>query len=182
MPDRTTGESWQQLEERIRSSSPHGLCLLLLHPPPDNPKGSKPGWKLISVIVKSRDDLRQEQFAVQVLPRLFLRRLLLFLPLFLWLLLLPSRLPLRCLYSSSLPCPVPTCACSRIRCNRLTLSSADHSLPTNLQEGQSPGLASALPSPRNVCRCWSTWMHLVPHDEKLQGSFRLSMTLSACTG
>ncbi|EKX34474.1 hypothetical protein GUITHDRAFT_90465 [Guillardia theta CCMP2712] len=52
MPDRTTGESWQQLEERIRSSSPHG---------------SKPGWKLISVIVKSRDDLRQEQFAVQLI-------------------------------------------------------------------------------------------------------------------
>jgi len=48
----TLGESWQQLEERIRSSSPHG---------------SKPGWKLISVIVKSRDDLRQEQFAVQLI-------------------------------------------------------------------------------------------------------------------
>uniref|UniRef100_A0A7S0HF68 1-phosphatidylinositol 4-kinase n=1 Tax=Hanusia phi TaxID=3032 RepID=A0A7S0HF68_9CRYP len=48
----TLGESWQQLEERIRSTSPHG---------------SKVGWKLISVIVKSRDDLRQEQFAVQLI-------------------------------------------------------------------------------------------------------------------
>lgn len=45
-------ESWTVKRERIRASSPYG---------------SLPGWDLFSVIVKTGADLRQEQFAVQLI-------------------------------------------------------------------------------------------------------------------
>jgi phosphatidylinositol 4-kinase len=45
-------ELWQSREERIRKASPHA---------------SLPGWRIDSVIVKSGDDLRQEQLAMQLI-------------------------------------------------------------------------------------------------------------------
>lgn len=48
-------EKWSVKEERIRKASQFG---------------KDPGWRLLPVIVKSGDDLRQEQFAVQLI-RLF---------------------------------------------------------------------------------------------------------------
>jgi len=46
------GEAWLSKTARIRLSSPHGNI---------------PSWQLISFIVKSGDDLRQEEFAMQLL-------------------------------------------------------------------------------------------------------------------
>ena len=48
----TFGEAWEQKKERIRRSSPYGLAK---------------NWDLISVIVKTGDDLRQEAFACQLI-------------------------------------------------------------------------------------------------------------------
>jgi hypothetical protein len=45
-------EKWREKETRIRDNSPVGKCL---------------GWNLIPVIVKSNDDLRQEQLASQAI-------------------------------------------------------------------------------------------------------------------
>lgn len=45
-------ESWSVKEERVRNASPYG---------------SEPGWKLLSFIVKSGADLRQEQLALQLI-------------------------------------------------------------------------------------------------------------------
>jgi hypothetical protein len=45
-------EKWREKEQRLREHSPVGLC---------------PGWNLIPVIVKSNDDLRQEQLAAQAI-------------------------------------------------------------------------------------------------------------------
>lgn len=45
-------EKWRQKEARIRRKSPIGHL---------------PGWRLLPVIIKSNDDLRQEQFASQLL-------------------------------------------------------------------------------------------------------------------
>lgn len=45
-------EKWREKEARIRKRSPVGHL---------------PGWRLLPVIVKSNDDLRQEQFAAQLL-------------------------------------------------------------------------------------------------------------------
>ncbi|CAI5735983.1 unnamed protein product [Hyaloperonospora brassicae] len=47
-------ERWSDKEARIRSESPYG---------------DHPGWRLLSVIVKSNDDLRQEQFAAQLIAQ-----------------------------------------------------------------------------------------------------------------
>lgn len=47
-------ERWSEKEDRIREESP---------------LGSHPGWRLLSVIVKSNDDLRQEQFAAQLIAQ-----------------------------------------------------------------------------------------------------------------
>eukprot|EP00644_Phytophthora_capsici_P011395 jgi/Phyca11/508642/fgenesh2_kg.PHYCAscaffold_37_\ len=47
-------ERWSEKEERIRHESPFG---------------DHPGWRLLSVIVKSNDDLRQEQFAAQLIAQ-----------------------------------------------------------------------------------------------------------------
>ncbi|KAL8020857.1 putative protein kinase-like domain superfamily, phosphatidylinositol kinase [Plasmopara halstedii] len=47
-------EYWQDKEARIRR---------------DSPFGDHPGWRLLSVIVKSNDDLRQEQFAAQLIAQ-----------------------------------------------------------------------------------------------------------------
>ncbi|TDH67963.1 hypothetical protein CCR75_005417 [Bremia lactucae] len=47
-------EHWSEKEERIRRESPFG---------------DHPGWRLLSVIVKSNDDLRQEQFAAQLIAQ-----------------------------------------------------------------------------------------------------------------
>eukprot|EP00290_Baffinella_frigidus_P042701 CAMPEP_0180280490 /NCGR_PEP_ID=MMETSP0988-20121125/8662_1 /TAXON_ID=697907 /ORGANISM="non described non described, Strain CCMP2293" /LENGTH=292 /DNA_ID=CAMNT_0022252343 /DNA_START=117 /DNA_END=995 /DNA_ORIENTATION=+ len=46
------GEQWKQRQARVRAASPYGH----LH-----------AWRLLSVMVKSRDDVRQEQFAVQLI-------------------------------------------------------------------------------------------------------------------
>jgi len=46
------GPNWQIRKERLRQASP---------------VGHEPGWDLISVIVKSGDDLRQEQLAMQLI-------------------------------------------------------------------------------------------------------------------
>lgn len=46
------GEEWEARAERVRRESPHGHL---------------PRWRLLSVMVKSRDDVRQEQFAVQLI-------------------------------------------------------------------------------------------------------------------
>ncbi|KAK3105512.1 Phosphatidylinositol 4-kinase pik1alpha (PI4-kinase)(PtdIns-4-kinase), partial [Teratosphaeriaceae sp. CCFEE 6253] len=48
----TFGEAWEQKRERIRRSSPYGWVK---------------NWDLISVIVKTGDDLRQEAFACQLI-------------------------------------------------------------------------------------------------------------------
>ncbi|KAF2718035.1 kinase-like protein [Polychaeton citri CBS 116435] len=48
----TFGEAWEQKKERIRRSSPYGWA----H-----------NWDLVSVIVKTGDDLRQEAFACQMI-------------------------------------------------------------------------------------------------------------------
>lgn len=48
----TFGEEWSAKRERIRRSSPYGYM---------------PNWDLISVIVKTGDDLRQEAFACQLI-------------------------------------------------------------------------------------------------------------------
>lgn len=48
----TFGEEWTAKKERIRKSSPYGLC---------------PNWDLLSVIVKTGADLRQEAFACQLI-------------------------------------------------------------------------------------------------------------------
>ena len=45
-------EKWAEKEKRIRAQSPYGSCK---------------GWRLVPVIVKSNDDLRQEQFAYQLI-------------------------------------------------------------------------------------------------------------------
>lgn len=45
-------EKWREKEARIRKRSPIGHL---------------PGWRLLPIIVKSNDDLRQEQFASQLL-------------------------------------------------------------------------------------------------------------------
>ncbi|TMW64317.1 hypothetical protein Poli38472_012939 [Pythium oligandrum] len=47
-------EPWPEKEERIRKESPNG---------------NHPGWRLLPVIVKSNDDLRQEQFAAQLISQ-----------------------------------------------------------------------------------------------------------------
>ncbi|CAI5729398.1 unnamed protein product [Peronospora effusa] len=47
-------ERWSEKEARIRNESPYG---------------EHPGWRLLSVIVKSNDDLRQEQFAAQLIAQ-----------------------------------------------------------------------------------------------------------------
>ncbi|KAF4316964.1 hypothetical protein BBO99_00007206 [Phytophthora kernoviae] len=47
-------ERWSEKEARIRRESPFG---------------DHPGWRLLSVIVKSNDDLRQEQFAAQLIAQ-----------------------------------------------------------------------------------------------------------------
>lgn len=49
------GEKWKDVQKRVRSASPHGKL---------------PHWKLISCIVKSNDDVRQEQFATQLITLL----------------------------------------------------------------------------------------------------------------
>nr|POE59219.1 phosphatidylinositol 4-kinase pik1a [Quercus suber] len=48
----TFGEAWEEKKERIRKSSPYGWAR---------------NWDLVSVIVKTGDDLRQEAFACQVI-------------------------------------------------------------------------------------------------------------------
>ncbi|RKP39007.1 kinase-like domain-containing protein [Dimargaris cristalligena] len=48
-------EDWETKEARIRASSPYG---------------SLPGWQLFSVIVKTGGDLRQEQFALQLIKEM----------------------------------------------------------------------------------------------------------------
>ncbi|KAG1191537.1 hypothetical protein G6F35_013773 [Rhizopus arrhizus] len=48
-------ENWETKKERLRSSSPYGHL---------------PNWRLISVIVKNGSDLRQEQFAIQLIREL----------------------------------------------------------------------------------------------------------------
>lgn len=47
-------ERWSEKEARIRKDSPYG---------------NHPGWRLLPVIVKSNDDLRQEQFAAQLIAQ-----------------------------------------------------------------------------------------------------------------
>lgn len=47
-------ERWSEKEARVRRESPFG---------------DHPGWRLLSVIVKSNDDLRQEQFAAQLIAQ-----------------------------------------------------------------------------------------------------------------
>jgi len=46
------GEAWTERRRRIKRTSPFGDI---------------PGWRLVSVIVKANDDLRQEQFAMQLI-------------------------------------------------------------------------------------------------------------------
>ncbi|KAA8893022.1 phosphatidylinositol 4-kinase-like protein PIK1 [Sphaerosporella brunnea] len=48
----TFGEEWTAKRERVRKSSPYGMC---------------PNWELLSVIVKTGADLRQEAFACQLI-------------------------------------------------------------------------------------------------------------------
>lgn len=48
-------EDWKAKEKRIRESSAYG---------------SHPGWKLLPVLVKSNDDLRQEQLAAQLIYKM----------------------------------------------------------------------------------------------------------------
>ena len=47
-------EKWAEKEKRLRSASPYGSCK---------------GWRLVPVIVKANDDLRQEQFAFQLIAQ-----------------------------------------------------------------------------------------------------------------
>mmetsp|Transcript_1547 Transcript_1547/g.2000 ORF Transcript_1547/g.2000 Transcript_1547/m.2000 type:complete len:380 (+) Transcript_1547:751-1890(+) len=47
-------ERWTEKERRIRQSRPWG---------------SEPGWRLVPIIVKADDDLRQEQFALQLISQ-----------------------------------------------------------------------------------------------------------------
>ncbi|KAF4315966.1 hypothetical protein BBO99_00004443 [Phytophthora kernoviae] len=49
------GESWEERKARIQSESPMGKL---------------PGWNLVSVIVKTNDDLRQEVFTMQLIHKL----------------------------------------------------------------------------------------------------------------
>jgi phosphatidylinositol 4-kinase len=48
-------ESFDNMQERVRSQSAHG---------------SHPGWRLLPVLIKSNDDLRQEQLASQLIYRM----------------------------------------------------------------------------------------------------------------
>ena len=50
-------ENWKEKEDRLRSVSAYG---------------NHPGWKLLPVLVKSNDDLRQEQLASQLIQRMAL--------------------------------------------------------------------------------------------------------------
>eukprot|EP00536_Pseudo-nitzschia_multiseries_P005121 jgi/Psemu1/303121/fgenesh1_kg.93_\ len=50
-------ENWKEKEERIRSTSAYG---------------NHPGWRLLPVLIKSNDDLRQEQLASQLIQRMAL--------------------------------------------------------------------------------------------------------------
>ena len=50
-------ENWKEKEDRLRSASAYG---------------NHPGWKLLPVLVKSNDDLRQEQLASQLIQRMAL--------------------------------------------------------------------------------------------------------------
>jgi len=50
-------ENWKEKEDRLRSSSAYG---------------NHPGWRLLPVLVKSNDDLRQEQLASQLIYRMAL--------------------------------------------------------------------------------------------------------------
>lgn len=50
-------ENWREKEDRLRSSSAYG---------------NHPGWKLLPVLIKSNDDLRQEQLASQLIYRMAL--------------------------------------------------------------------------------------------------------------
>ncbi|ETW06527.1 hypothetical protein, variant [Aphanomyces invadans] len=47
-------ERWSDKERRLRQTSPFGM---------------QPGWRLVPIIVKSHDDLRQEQFAAQIIAQ-----------------------------------------------------------------------------------------------------------------
>lgn len=51
----TMSEPWEEKEARIRSSSPYG---------------NLPNWRLMAMIVKTGDDLRQELLAYQLLSTL----------------------------------------------------------------------------------------------------------------
>lgn len=51
VPDVIFREAWARKSARVKQQSPFGHL---------------PGWKLVPVIVKSEDDLRQEQLAYQV--------------------------------------------------------------------------------------------------------------------
>jgi len=46
------GEKWSDVQKRVRAASPYGHL---------------PHWRLIQLIVKSKDDVRQEQFATQLI-------------------------------------------------------------------------------------------------------------------
>ena len=50
-------ENWREKEERLRSKSAYG---------------SHPGWRLLPILVKANDDLRQEQLASQLIYRMSL--------------------------------------------------------------------------------------------------------------
>jgi phosphatidylinositol 4-kinase len=49
-------EPWKVKEQRIRETSP---------------VGDLPGWRLLPIILKANDDLRQEQLASQVLQQMW---------------------------------------------------------------------------------------------------------------
>lgn len=51
-------EHWEEKEERVRAASPYGQL---------------PGWRLLPIIVKTGDDLRQELLAYQLLTVLQVR-------------------------------------------------------------------------------------------------------------
>merc|ERR1712137_921802 len=50
-------ENWKEKEDRLRSTSAFG---------------NYPGWRLLPVLIKSNDDLRQEQLASQLIYRMAL--------------------------------------------------------------------------------------------------------------
>jgi hypothetical protein len=50
-------ENWKEKEDRLRSSSAYG---------------NHPGWRLLPILIKSNDDLRQEQLASQLIYRMAL--------------------------------------------------------------------------------------------------------------